>query len=76
MHVCALTRTHATARRHARTHTIADTNAGPRSTNMTKADLKRVLTTAKEAGIQNILALRGDPPKGKAVWERCEAREE
>lgn len=30
-----------------------------------KEDLKRVLKNAREAGIQNILALRGDPPIGQ-----------
>lgn len=27
---------------------------------------------AKECGCQNILALRGDPPRGKDTWESCE----
>lgn len=31
-------------------------------------DLRRVLRRAREAGIQNILALRGDPPIGEASW--------
>ncbi|RYH26319.1 5,10-methylenetetrahydrofolate reductase [archaeon] len=31
--------------------------------------LKRILAAAKEAGIQNVLALRGDPPKGSLAWE-------
>lgn len=41
-------------------------------TNMPKAEIKKVLTTAKEAGISNILALRGDPPEGNGSWEKCQ----
>ena len=37
-----------------------------------KEDLKRVLKNAREAGIQNILALRGDPPIGEEKWKPCE----
>ncbi|CAM9975452.1 unnamed protein product, partial [Choristocarpus tenellus] len=34
-------------------------------------DLTRILRNARKAGIQNILALRGDPPIGedKVSWE-------
>eukprot|EP00981_Chlorochromonas_danica_P013041 scaffold5714_cov161-Ochromonas_danica.AAC.3 len=32
-------------------------------------ELKAILNAAREAGIQNILALRGDPPKGSLSWE-------
>jgi methylenetetrahydrofolate reductase (NADPH) len=38
-------------------------------TNMKVEDLKTILAAAREAGIQNILALRGDPPKGAVAWE-------
>lgn len=41
-------------------------------TGMTIAQLREVLQRAKEAGIRNILALRGDPPKGSAVWAPTE----
>ena len=34
-------------------------------TNLTVDALKEILNAARAAGIQNILALRGDPPKGK-----------
>jgi methylenetetrahydrofolate reductase (NADPH) len=38
-------------------------------TNMTVDELRQVLNAAKRVGIQNILALRGDPPKGSASWQ-------
>lgn len=31
-------------------------------------EIKKILNSAREAGIQNILALRGDPPRGKISW--------
>ncbi|CAI5729819.1 unnamed protein product [Peronospora destructor] len=36
-------------------------------TNMTESDIKKALDQAKDAGIQNILALRGDPARGAAT---------
>jgi methylenetetrahydrofolate reductase (NADPH) len=36
---------------------------------LTTDELKLILKHAREAGIQNILALRGDPPKGSISWE-------
>jgi methylenetetrahydrofolate reductase (NADPH) len=40
-------------------------------TGMTREELVGQLDRAKRAGIRNVLALRGDPPKGKLVWEPC-----
>ncbi|KAI9228994.1 MAG: methylenetetrahydrofolate reductase-domain-containing protein [Piptocephalis tieghemiana] len=41
-------------------------------TNMPRSQIEDALRTAKEAGIQNILALRGDPPRGQSSWEACD----
>ncbi len=38
-------------------------------TNMEKSIIDNALRKAKEAGIQNILALRGDPPRGHEYFE-------
>lgn len=38
-------------------------------TNLTVEEIKKILNSAKEMGICNILALRGDPPKGAISWE-------
>ncbi|KAI8805676.1 methylenetetrahydrofolate reductase-domain-containing protein [Cladochytrium replicatum] len=37
-------------------------------TNMPREKIDYALSEAKAAGIQNILALRGDPPKGQGTW--------
>ena len=37
-------------------------------TNLTVAEIKDILNSVRAAGIQNILALRGDPPKGAINW--------
>ena len=42
-------------------------------TNMPKNLIDEALKGAKEGGIRNIVALRGDPPKGKEDWEACES---
>jgi len=41
-------------------------------TNLHVDKIKAALKEARAAGIQNILALRGDPPKGATAWEACE----
>lgn len=38
-------------------------------TNLTCEELKDILKAARDVGIKNILALRGDPPKGALSWE-------
>jgi methylenetetrahydrofolate reductase (NADPH) len=38
-------------------------------TSLRVEEIKQILSTAKELGIKNILALRGDPPKGAISWE-------
>jgi len=38
-------------------------------TNLKVEEITTILQAAKDAGIQNILALRGDPAKGSIVWE-------
>ncbi len=40
---------------------------------MTKEGAKNVLLRARESGIRNILALRGDPVKGAEEWEMTDA---
>ena len=40
--------------------------------NSTKDELASVLAEARERGIKNILALRGDPPAGAAEWTATE----
>ncbi|KAI9365312.1 methylenetetrahydrofolate reductase-domain-containing protein [Pilaira anomala] len=41
-------------------------------TNMPVKQIDDALEAAKNCGCQNILALRGDPPKGQENWESCE----
>lgn len=41
-------------------------------TGTTKEELDQTLQHMKEEGIENILALRGDPPKGAADWQPVE----
>eukprot|EP00158_Paraphelidium_tribonemae_P004848 Partr_v1_DN26998_c0_g1_i4_m6645 putative Methylenetetrahydrofolate reductase len=42
-------------------------------TNMPKEKIDEALKEAKNSGIQNILALRGDPPRGQQNWVACES---
>ncbi|KAF1330216.1 Methylenetetrahydrofolate reductase, partial [Globisporangium splendens] len=41
-------------------------------TNMTEEDVKNALEKAKDAGITNILALRGDPVRGAVSFNECD----
>ncbi|ORZ39493.1 methylenetetrahydrofolate reductase-domain-containing protein [Catenaria anguillulae PL171] len=41
-------------------------------TNMPRTELDKALAHCKEVGIRNILALRGDPPRGQDRWEATE----
>lgn len=41
-------------------------------TNMPREKVDRALKEAKASGIKNILALRGDPPRGQSTWQKCE----
>jgi len=41
-------------------------------TNMPKEKIDNALAVCKQVGIQNILALRGDPPKGQERWTAIE----
>jgi len=41
-------------------------------TNMPIQQLHAAIERAKESGIQNILALRGDPPRGATSWKQME----
>jgi methylenetetrahydrofolate reductase (NADPH) len=41
-------------------------------TNMPEGEIMKVLEKAKNAGVSNILALRGDPPEGGESWQQCQ----
>ncbi|KNE68570.1 hypothetical protein AMAG_12740 [Allomyces macrogynus ATCC 38327] len=41
-------------------------------TNMPRDKIDAALKQARDIGIQNILALRGDPPRGQAEWTACD----
>jgi methylenetetrahydrofolate reductase len=41
-------------------------------TNLPVSAVREALVKAKNAGIRNILALRGDPPRGAETWEACD----
>jgi methylenetetrahydrofolate reductase (NADPH) len=40
--------------------------------NATTEELRAMLDTMRDAGIENVLALRGDPPEGQAEWTATE----
>jgi methylenetetrahydrofolate reductase (NADPH) len=40
--------------------------------NATVADLRRTLDRMREVGVENVLALRGDPPQGQERWTKTE----
>ena len=40
--------------------------------NATVDDLRRTLDEMREAGVENVLALRGDPPRGQERWTKTE----
>ena len=40
-------------------------------TNLSKDEIRRALQAAKEVGVMNILALRGDAGKGASTWKQC-----
>ncbi|CAG8452615.1 6780_t:CDS:10 [Paraglomus occultum] len=42
-------------------------------TNVNRDIIKEALNDAKDNGIQNILALRGDPPRGQEYWSSCDS---
>lgn len=41
-------------------------------TNLSVTQILEILELTKQAGIRNILALRGDPPRGAETWEPCD----
>ncbi len=40
--------------------------------NATTEELRRTLDRMRDAGVENVLALRGDPPKGQERWSKTE----
>jgi methylenetetrahydrofolate reductase (NADPH) len=49
-----------------------ETNMHLTCTNMPVEKIDHALREAKKAGVQNIFALRGDPPRGVKDWTKCE----
>jgi methylenetetrahydrofolate reductase (NADPH) len=57
--------------RYAQTYFGTDALMHVTCTNLRIDEIKEILKIAREAGIENILALRGDPSKGSVSWEPC-----
>lgn len=56
----------------AKTEYGANPNMHITCTNVDRATIDAALVTCREAGIVNLLALRGDPPVGQEVWTATE----
>eukprot|EP00957_Ditylum_brightwellii_P065808 4991862-Ditylum_brightwellii.AAC.1 len=55
---------------HAQRYLCVDVLMHLTCTGVTREQLAQALSQAKSCGVHNILALRGDPPKGKRAWEK------
>lgn len=57
----------------AQNYTGLETQVHMTCTNMSKEDLRKSIEQCKKNGIQNLLALRGDPPLNADKWEKTES---